>query len=65
MLQGPILAGTFGTVIRDRELQRLGVKNELIGLLLCLSSGFLFGIIYGSVEHWRSGFWLTSEMVAR
>lgn len=63
--QGPILAGTFGTVIQDRALQRLGVKNELIGLGLCLSFGFLFGIIYGLTDHWSGQFWLTTEMVAR
>lgn len=65
--QGPILAGTFGTVIQDKKLQRLGLKNELIGLGLCLSSGFLFGLIYGSVDHWKdpSQFWLTNEMMSR
>ena len=43
----------------------LGVKTELIGLALCLAFGFAFGIIYGSVEHWSEGFWLTDEMIAR
>lgn len=47
------------------SLQLLGVKNEIIGLVLCLSFGFIFGIIYGSVEHWSPEFWLTDEMIAR
>lgn len=64
-MMGPILAGTFGTVIQDRTLQRLGVKTELIGLALCLSFGFVFGIIYSSVVNWDDGFWLKDEMVAR
>ena len=44
--------------------QRLGVKTELVGLIICLSFGFLFGIIYTSVS-WGEGFWLKDEMVAR
>jgi hypothetical protein len=44
----------------------LGVKTELIGLALCLSFGFAFGIVYGSIDHWNEGgFWLTDEMIAR
>ncbi len=46
MLQGPILGGTFGYVIGNRDLARLGLKNELIGLGLCL----LFGTCFAQVE---------------
>ncbi|XP_046654187.1 uncharacterized protein LOC124344625 isoform X1 [Daphnia pulicaria] len=64
-MMGPILAGTFGTVIQDHNLQRLGVKTELIGLALCLTFGFAFGIVYTSIANWNDGFWLKDEMVAR
>lgn len=37
--QGPILGGTFGTVMHNKSLRNLGIKNELIGLLICLISG--------------------------
>lgn len=43
----------------------MGITTELIGLALCLSFGFLFGIVYISVGHWNEGFWLKDEMVAR
>lgn len=41
------------------------MKTELIGLALCLSFGFVFGIIYSSVDNWDDAFWLKDEMVAR
>jgi Domain of unknown function (DUF389) len=65
-IQGPILAGTFGTVIQDRQLQRVGVLHELFGLLMCLVIGFFCGLIIASiVDHWGSGNWPTDEMCAR
>ena len=39
VLQGPILAGTFGTVIKNKELRNLGIKTELVGLSLCIIVG--------------------------
>lgn len=66
VLQGPILAVTFGIVIRDRTLQKLGVQNELIALGLCIVIGFISGIIHGSLYEYSSNdFWLINEMVAR
>ncbi|XP_074642914.1 uncharacterized protein LOC141900082 [Tubulanus polymorphus] len=47
-LMGPILAGTFGTVVHNASLRNLGLKNEVIGLSICLGVGFIFGIISGS-----------------
>ncbi|KDR09916.1 uncharacterized protein LOC110838384 isoform X2 [Zootermopsis nevadensis] len=65
-LMGPIMAGTFGTVIVDRQLQKMGVLNELIGLLVCLVVGFIFGLAAGLAnEHWGNGGWPTDEMIAR
>lgn len=37
--QGPIIGFTFGIVVKNPELWKLGVLNELIGLSICLSFG--------------------------
>lgn len=37
--QGPIMAGTFGAVIRDRSLRNLGIQTEILGLFLCVFIG--------------------------
>jgi uncharacterized membrane protein YeaQ/YmgE (transglycosylase-associated protein family) len=60
------MAGTFGTVIMDRQLQKMGVLNELIGLLVCLVVGFIFGLVAGLVnDDWGNGGWPTVEMISR
>ena len=44
--QGPIMGGTFGAVIRYHELWSIGLKNEAIGLSICLAIGMSFhGVI--------------------
>jgi len=43
-IMGPILATTFGLVLKDRELAlRYGVWNEVLSLLLCIVVGFCLG----------------------
>jgi len=37
------MATTFGAVIRDYQLIKTGLLSELVGLLLCLMVGFIFG----------------------
>lgn len=44
-LMGPILAATFGTAIKDFKLRNWGLKNEAIGILLCITVGFIFGVV--------------------
>ncbi|XP_070555654.1 uncharacterized protein [Ptychodera flava] len=62
-LMGPILAGTFGTVIAHNKLRNLGIKTELIGLVLCIACGFIIGLILGS---WGDQFgWPTEAMSSR
>ena len=39
VFQGPILAGTFGHVIKKYELRNLGIKSEIKGLFLCVLFG--------------------------
>ncbi|XP_017771192.1 PREDICTED: uncharacterized protein LOC108558704 [Nicrophorus vespilloides] len=65
-MMGPVMAGTFGSVIRDRMLQRIGVQSELIGLGTATLVGFCYGAIicmctdkYGEVD------WPTNEMISR
>jgi uncharacterized hydrophobic protein (TIGR00271 family) len=45
-IMGPILAVTFGSVVRDWQLVRVGVLSELLSLLLCVLDGFLVGLCF-------------------
>ncbi|XP_055683915.1 uncharacterized protein LOC129790456 isoform X2 [Lutzomyia longipalpis] len=65
-LMGPIVAATFGTVIKDRQLTKLGVTNEMLGILLATLVGFFFGIIVCISDGYyglQDG--LTREMLSR
>ncbi|XP_016956415.1 uncharacterized protein LOC108028905 [Drosophila biarmipes] len=65
-LMGPIIAAIFGSVIGDRELQWLGLKNELLGIAVSVGIGFFFGAIVCGFGHFfaiSSG--LTEEIVSR
>lgn len=42
-LMNPILGVVFGLSIREHSLWRRGLRNELIGLIICLSCGFTIG----------------------
>lgn len=44
-LMCPILAATFGAVIKDHKLQYWGIANEIIGIFMCIFVGFVFGLI--------------------
>jgi uncharacterized hydrophobic protein (TIGR00271 family) len=66
-LMGPILAATFGAVIKDHKLQYWGLSNEIIGIFMCILVGFVFGLI-GCGLHYGFGtdaLTLTDEMVTR
>ena len=39
------MAMTFGLVIEDRKLFMLGVRSNMISLIICLVSGFCMGLI--------------------
>nr|XP_014289505.1 uncharacterized protein LOC106689162 isoform X1 [Halyomorpha halys] len=49
-LMNPMVAATFGTVISDCRLQKLGIVNGLLGLFLCLIIGFIYGIINAFIQ---------------
>lgn len=65
-LMGPIIAATFGTVIKDRSLRVMGVVNELIGIFMATLVGFIFGIIVCSLDdRYGVGEGLTNEILSR
>ncbi|KAJ8894755.1 hypothetical protein PR048_000062 [Dryococelus australis] len=62
-LMGPIMAVTFGTIISDRKLQKIGLRSEFIGLMISLLFGYVFGCLVGCTEDpWGNGDWPTEEM---
>uniref|UniRef100_A0A1B6KVF1 DUF389 domain-containing protein n=1 Tax=Graphocephala atropunctata TaxID=36148 RepID=A0A1B6KVF1_9HEMI len=66
-LMGPVMASIFGFVTKDWKLQKIGVLNEFLGLLLCVLIGFLYGIIIACFS-WESPdvpMWPTPEMLNR
>lgn len=66
MLQGPLIAATFSTVIKDKKLMKFGVINGLVGLFLATLVGFVFGLIVGSVdERYGVGDGLGQEILSR
>ncbi|XP_053673725.1 uncharacterized protein LOC128723985 [Anopheles nili] len=65
-LMGPIIAVIFGTVVKERSLQLIGLKNEIIGIMLTVSVGFIFGLIVCSIDdRYSVGEGITHEMLAR
>ena len=63
---GPILAGIFGAVISDKKLRNMGIKNELISLIMCTFIGFIFGLIFCYwIESYGVTKWPTEEMLSR
>lgn len=44
-IMGPVLALTFGSVINNRKLMKLGLKIELLSLLICVVVGFIIGLV--------------------
>lgn len=70
-LMGPIAAITFGIIIRDKSLVKVGLRTELFGLCLCLVFGFFFGLImayWGDIQGpggWGPNTWPNSEQTAR
>lgn len=42
-LMNPILGFVFGLSVRDHSLWRRGLRNEIIGLIICLTCGFILG----------------------
>ena len=63
-----VLVGAFGTVIHDRSLIKMGIRNNCAVITECILTGFLYGLIAMCwSEQWDppDGHWPTSEMVNR
>lgn len=64
--QGPVMAGTFGSVIRDKALQKMGVQNEVISLGIATFIGFCYGsLICLLTDKYGENDWPTLEMISR
>ena len=57
-LTGPILGVTFGFAIGDRKMIFTSIRNELIGIFICLLVGFLVA----SIEIWAFNTQAVSEI---
>ncbi|XP_075149482.1 uncharacterized protein LOC142223482 [Haematobia irritans] len=65
-LMGPVMSITFGAIISDRELIRVGFISLALGMFISCLFGFIFGLILGTTEMpWGSGDWPTEEMRGR
>lgn len=65
-LMGPVMSITFGTMISDWQLVKIGVVTLLTGMFISLLFGFIFGLILGTTAMpWGFGDFPTEEMKGR
>merc|ERR1712176_1324487 len=64
-IMGPVLAATFGTTINDTALIKLGLKVELLSLILCMLVGAVLGFIWMANGLYEEYDWSTREMRGR
>ncbi|XP_062546543.1 uncharacterized protein LOC134212573 [Armigeres subalbatus] len=65
-LMGPVMSITFGAIIADRELVRVGFTSLALGMFISILFGFIFGLILGTTEMpWGLGDFPTEEMKGR
>ncbi|KXJ83948.1 hypothetical protein RP20_CCG022483, partial [Aedes albopictus] len=65
-LMGPVMSITFGTIIADRELVKVGFISLALGMFISILFGFIFGLILGTTEMpWGFGDFPTEEMKGR
>ena len=58
-LMNPLLSITFGIAVRRYEMVGRGIRNELIGLLICFAIGAVTGASLGHIDlDWESAFTL-------
>jgi len=51
-LMGPILGVTFGMAVNDVKIFRKGLRNEIIGMLICFLLGFAAGCVAAPVYNY-------------
>ncbi|XP_049529722.1 uncharacterized protein LOC125948079 [Anopheles darlingi] len=65
-LMGPVMSITFGAIIADRELVKVGFTALALGMFISILFGFIFGLILGTTEMpWGFGDFPTEEMKGR
>ncbi|XP_035915058.1 uncharacterized protein LOC118513434 isoform X1 [Anopheles stephensi] len=65
-LMGPVMSITFGTIIADRELVKVGFTALALGMFISILFGFIFGLILGTTDMpWGFGDFPTEEMKGR
>ncbi|CAF1032963.1 unnamed protein product [Adineta ricciae] len=66
-LMNPILGVVFGLSVREHSLWRRGLRNELIGLIICISCGFILGLFttFAETKWGSSTSFPTAEMRSR
>ncbi|XP_074035151.1 uncharacterized protein isoform X2 [Leptinotarsa decemlineata] len=65
-MMGPVMAGTFGSVIQHRGLLKIGVRNEIIGMGIATLVGFCYGsVICAFTDIYGTQTWPTYEMLSR
>ncbi|CAM9594685.1 unnamed protein product [Chrysoparadoxa australica] len=63
-IMGPVLGFTFGSTVHDWDLRTLGMRTELLSLVICTVTGFVTGII-GIPFLSSESQWPTPEMESR
>lgn len=63
-IMGPCMAATFGTVVSDWELARLGLVSEALSLAVCVLIGTLIGVACAFIAGVEDA-WPTEEMASR
>eukprot|EP00977_Amphora_coffeiformis_P006839 scaffold1499_cov170-Amphora_coffeaeformis.AAC.18 len=64
-IMGPILAVTFGTMIRRPAMIQKALRNEAISLFLCILVGAFGGLVVWWTKLYESSDWPAREMTAR
>ncbi|CAF3710169.1 unnamed protein product [Adineta steineri] len=66
-LMNPILGIVFGLSVREHSLWKRGFRNELIGLIICITCGFIIGLFttFAETKWGNSTSFPTSEMKSR
>lgn len=68
-VMGTVMAITFGMIVHDKALAKLGLINLFIVLLICIIIGFLYGLVFFVwSREWDpppNGIWPTEEMEVR
>eukprot|EP01083_Nonionella_stella_P063481 164945_1 len=63
-IMGPVLALTFGATLGERDMAKIGFRNEIISIMVCVLVGFIGGYLYSLLSQ-NSMDWPTDKMMSR